>query len=612
MLDERPIRPVNDERLEDLRRWYPVDRAKSDPPRDDTFEIALVIAGGQSAGCYSAGVLDFLFEALDAWYVARQSRPDLPNHHVRFKIIVGSSAGGLNAALAAIALRYRFPPANKLSRMHPETDRANPFYRAWVQDIDVTNLLATDDFSGDTAPASVLNSAYLTRKVADYLDFTGEAEADASSRSYLEDPLPVRIMVSNLDGVPYDIRFTAERGDDREPLLHHMSLHQDHVAFQRVLFGPDPSPSMPDHQPLPQANDKDSPAWRTIGDAALATVAFPFLFEQRRIGRPNTDYDYRFAYYESPDAPVYAAGFPGARREHMSFEALDGGVMNNEPFELAHDALAGTRGQNPRAGKDAKRAVILIDPFVDPMEPDASTSARSLIGVVGRLFGAFKDQSRFKHIDLELAQSDEVYSRFMIAPVRKLGRRTIYGDRALASRPLAALLGYLSIHYRHHDFMLGRENCHRFLRDWFVLPCAKDNADGAAHGDAGNPGNSLFSSWSATALANSAFKSQSDRRPEHRQIIPLVEPSVGWPQVPVWPAGRFAGFSTIREPLKSRLTRFYPGLRSAVAEQLAGGRIARFLISRLIDLVWWAGGRNVLLSRLGSWVDEAKRAIDEG
>ena len=31
--------------------------------------------------------------------------------------------------------------------------------------------------------------------------------------------------------------------------------------------------------------------------------------------------------------------------------------------------------------------------------------------------------------------------------------------------------GYFSEHFSHHDFMLGRQNCYLFVRDWFVLPC---------------------------------------------------------------------------------------------------------------------------------------------
>ena len=39
-----------------------------------TFEIGLVMAGAVSAGAYTAGVVDFLIEALDTWDQARTAQ----------------------------------------------------------------------------------------------------------------------------------------------------------------------------------------------------------------------------------------------------------------------------------------------------------------------------------------------------------------------------------------------------------------------------------------------------------------------------------------------------------------------------------------------------------
>jgi len=48
------------------------------------FEIGLVRAGAVSAGAYTAGVLDFLLQALDAWYrAAGDEFPDGNPHEVR-------------------------------------------------------------------------------------------------------------------------------------------------------------------------------------------------------------------------------------------------------------------------------------------------------------------------------------------------------------------------------------------------------------------------------------------------------------------------------------------------------------------------------------------------
>jgi hypothetical protein len=42
------------------------------PPESPAFEIGFVLAGAISAGCYSAGVMDFMIEALDDYYAERE------------------------------------------------------------------------------------------------------------------------------------------------------------------------------------------------------------------------------------------------------------------------------------------------------------------------------------------------------------------------------------------------------------------------------------------------------------------------------------------------------------------------------------------------------------
>ena len=101
------------------------------PPDDGTFEIGLVLAGAVSAGAYTAGVMDFLFEALDEWYRLRAKDADLPQHNVVLRVISGASAGGINGAIAAAACRYAFPPItlDNADKQGPE----NPFFNTWVE-----------------------------------------------------------------------------------------------------------------------------------------------------------------------------------------------------------------------------------------------------------------------------------------------------------------------------------------------------------------------------------------------------------------------------------------------------------------------------------------------
>ncbi len=93
------------------------------------FELGLVMAGAISAGAYTAGVVDFLIEALDAWEAAKahaRAHPEdpasreVPNHEVRLKVLSGASAGGITAALTAGQLGMKFDPVRSLPpTVHP-------------------------------------------------------------------------------------------------------------------------------------------------------------------------------------------------------------------------------------------------------------------------------------------------------------------------------------------------------------------------------------------------------------------------------------------------------------------------------------------------------------
>jgi hypothetical protein len=50
------------------------------------FRIGLALAGAISAGAYTAGVLDFLFQALSEWENHR-GRPGVPDHRVVLDVI---------------------------------------------------------------------------------------------------------------------------------------------------------------------------------------------------------------------------------------------------------------------------------------------------------------------------------------------------------------------------------------------------------------------------------------------------------------------------------------------------------------------------------------------
>src|SRR5580658_6096304 len=87
------------------------------------FYLGLCMAGAVSAGSYTAGVVDFLLEALEKWE-KRRGQPGVPTHRVEIPVIGGASAGGMTGIITASALQQGLthldqPTPGKLLTEHP-------------------------------------------------------------------------------------------------------------------------------------------------------------------------------------------------------------------------------------------------------------------------------------------------------------------------------------------------------------------------------------------------------------------------------------------------------------------------------------------------------------
>lgn len=567
------------------KAWYP---AKRPPPDPNTFEIGLVLAGAVSAGAYSAGVLDFLIEALDTWHRAKledekagRTGEDrtVPHHKVRLHIITGASAGGMNGAISAVALRYHYPRAWSEEKIEAarrdqafkpgwldRVDRArNPFYSAWFELIDITKLLGTTDLDEDIY--SLLDCTILEEIVKTVLAYEADdiSDSDRRMREWLPNPLPLILTVTNLRGVPYQIIF---RGHGSQ--AHEMSLHQDHMAFAVRGLGPGA------YQPLPDDFldlDPGTPGgWERLGMAALATGAFPVGLRARALERDGSDYDGRHPIIP-PDRAELIFDKPawpgGAAPKEYKFLCVDGGVMNNEPFEIARQALAGLNWHNERRGDKANRAVVMVDPFIEPgaLGPERDVD---LPKVFMSMVNAMKNQTRFTPRDRALIQSEDVYSRFLIAP----SRGEIKGAGAIASGGLGAFMGFFSKEYRHHDFMLGRRNCQRFLQASFTLPEV-------------NPIFNENEVWSRQARE----KFRGHASDDHLQVIPCVGPCAIKEPLPKWPAGKFAYGSDLQALVAKRTDRFVSEVLARLSGKRGAGTWREKVKSGAIRAYLWPMGK---------------------
>ncbi len=449
----------------------------TDPtPSPRRFELGLVMAGAASAGTYTAGVVDFLIEALQAWQEAKATGdPSIPDHEVCIRAVAGTSAGGIVASLLAMLPFTRHWPIRDLATVTAASGAMNAsrnlLYRSWVVGTGIHDMLGCNDLR-DRGVTSLLNGEALARladeAIAD-VRATQSIGALPSASSYYANPLQLYLSFTNMRGVPYVIRMIADEGRRG----HLVTSHSDYAHFAVFGTGADE----PDHPPagaLPvnRRGTAAAPAddgWDHVRDAALATSAFPCGFPARRFRNP-------LSVYRNRDGLAAAAGaalsvqidLPEADADGYDFWCVDGGLLNNEPLEYVRKALHPDGHRGGHDSLSADHSLLLIDPFPDDVgragpaqgdPPDALDALFALIPML-RAHAAFRPQ------ELLLALDDTVRSRYLLSPHRDTRRAN---ESELASDGLAGFAGFVHEQLRMHDFQLGRRNCQKFLADHFHL-----------------------------------------------------------------------------------------------------------------------------------------------
>ncbi|MGE0874113.1 MAG: patatin-like phospholipase family protein [Burkholderiales bacterium] len=503
-----------------------------DSTTKEPFEIGLVMAGAVSAGAYSAGVLDFLVEALDAWERAKQDDPaGTPQHDVALKVVSGASAGSITGAILAACIKYEFPHVTPGNR---ETQgRQNPLYDSWVNQIDISHLLGTRDIADGKRAVSLLDSTVLLDIARNAMDYG--AGVPEIRRPWLCDPMRFLFTLTNLRGVPfhYTLGSNAALGQD-------MIRHGECIRFALKGLGERWGRPMQNDEyaiEYPAGTTEKWPIWGPrFATAALASGAFPVGLAPRELVRRTADYDGEPVLLPGgPDEPAsveriephWTPGVNPKPEPDYTFVCVDGGTINNEPLNLARVELANgdIAARNERDGAKARRAVLMIDPFAGAERPGPATVAElDLAGSVFNVFGALKNQARFNPLDVALASSETIYSRFMIAPSRP-GADAGASGNAIACGSLGGFGGFLSQHFREHDFFLGRRNCQRFLQRHFTLLEV----------------NPLFDSWGDNEPMRARYRVRNPKTDEAElpiiPLVPAVHPDANPQQGVPWPHG---------------------------------------------------------------------------
>lgn len=527
--------PVTPERLAQL---FPL---QAPAPSEKTFELGLVLGGTVSAGAYTAGALDALLEALEAWY-AREKRP----HDVIIKTTAGSSGGVVCASILGLLSNRLVPHVRADPPGHdgnPVTT-SNPLWDLWVNEFRIERLLATgdmaqnaDDGTGAQMPRPQHVPALLN---CGMIDAAGQKLALIGATPsvplpYFAAPFRTAVTVANLRGIPYKILNIPTLGD------YSGAAYVQHDDFAWFAFpngaSPTPSPTYVGKQedefwlsapPAPNTTGYD-----TLVAYATASGAMPVGLAARALTRPIAHYFFRPKVRATTDPPGYRIDWPEPDLDALpdtaggtyAFTAVDGGTFNNDPVSLVHRALAGLVGLNPRGKTDAKRAILMIDPLADQPKPIARTG-KSLLAVVENIVGTFVSSSRYLTADMELFAREDVFSRFQLVPFRP--EKGKVGEAALAGTSLFAAAGWCTRRFRVHDYQLGRQNMQVYLQRELVL--------------AGN--NPLFDGWSDGDRIDYATDDQGNHivitptTPHDRYFLPIVPAKEITPQpVPDWPSG---------------------------------------------------------------------------
>jgi hypothetical protein len=559
------------------------------------FRIGLALAGAISAGAYTAGVLDFLFQALSEWE-DRRGQPGVPDHRVLLEVIAGASAGAIAGALGAIALARGIRPdrfsRDQIADRYPDTYSSRqefmcvlpPLYRTWVElprmvEADgVGGLLGNSDLQSAAGEAPPIVRSLLDASLLDKIKRAAiepdQDQAPIYSYPFVAGDLHIYVTISNMRGIPFRVAFGPESygmqtiGDR----VHYVigDLGQTKSRNQNCWLDKDTknaSHSISTNT-LPKRKGDDLGDWGRYGTTALASGAFPVGLSCRRLEFSWKHYTERQYPIPLPDGVQIAPDFPpdiAQQYRWFSFESIDGGLVNNDPFDYAQYALMGGPAE-PASGESVGNAIIMVAPFPEPPEflPENSPSP-AIAAIVRALFPALINQARFRTADLAPALNEHDFSRYIIAPLRRIPRssqNTAKPERqrfAIACGLLSGFGGFLDEQFRAHDFQLGRRNCQHFLQKTFRVPA----------------NNKIVGRSGAT---------------ETVPVIPLYGSAVDPVPLPRWPRMSQADLTLLASRIKARVDAIIPRLLDA---QTSSARLrmalkfgwAIFLRSRVLSFV---------------------------
>lgn len=401
------------------------------PINDKVFHLAITMAGAISAGAYTAGVLDFILESLDNWADMKQDAneffdkyPELkgkaweqftgtpkyeelkkngknladleqrarrynsvPDYDIQIDIISGASAGGMTAAIASLVLQLenkhhvKFLPdvidAETLRDLESIKEN-NRLYNSWINltDDDMLSVLLSDtDIKYIGKPVAVLNSQFI-RQVAERALKIDETDSIGLS-PYIAEDFNLFVTLTNLEG--YQKSLIIDQSGQREEGNYGEFITYDHSDLVTFSFGENDQLGTVHIDFRDEQNAENKANIKLLSNAAVATGAFPIGLEYASFSRQpvfiNKNKLIKFVHSDTEmlvdDKSEYLSTF------------IDGGLINNEPFELT-DCLLKDKlknklriGSNPKLQTELEKYLVKFNQRLDEDFENLSTEKRA-------------------------------------------------------------------------------------------------------------------------------------------------------------------------------------------------------------------------------------------
>lgn len=326
-----------------------------DQTKENVFRVGICMAGAVSAGAYTAGVMDYLLEALQA-YEAKRGQPGFPSHKVEIPVIGGASAGGMTAIITAAGFQQGITPLKEPLKSPMDTCDTNILYHSWVDLTDnnmFAKMLKNDDIEKDGV-VSALNCSFID----EIAERTIQPKADQhfkwkSLPSFFPDKLKLFTTLSNLEGFTYNVSFrTVETGGHRP---YYMQLHNDYACFELLKEGVTTS-----SKGWMRLDIKSGENTQQAMQAAMATGAFPVGLRSRIVSRTQETVNNNPLFDEETRKAI------AIDRDPYVTLNVDGGMINNEPFDKVREILTDITQQKDQKEYEKysafKSTVLMIAP----------------------------------------------------------------------------------------------------------------------------------------------------------------------------------------------------------------------------------------------------------